>query len=121
MTNNQVDIGFEYIDVCRYNTCMDKIFKAMADVNRRKILTLLKNGETSVNELLKNFEITQATLSNHLSILKKAKLVESRVLGKQRIYRLNIEPLKIFTKNMIEFVGNLGEINFNEIEIRSRK
>ncbi|MDD3002962.1 MAG: metalloregulator ArsR/SmtB family transcription factor [Candidatus Shapirobacteria bacterium] len=100
---------------------MDKIFKAMADINRRRILTLLKNKEMSVNELLKNFDITQATLSNHLSILRKAKLVESRVLGKQRIYRLNIEPLKIFTRNIDKFVGNLGENIFSEIEIRTRK
>jgi len=100
---------------------MDKIFKAMSDVNRRKILTLLRNGEMSVNELLKNFEITQATLSNHLSILKKAKLVENRILGKQRIYRLNIEPLKIFTRNISQFVGNLGENIFSEIGIRTRK
>jgi len=100
---------------------MDKIFKAMSDVNRRKILTLLRNGEMSVNELLKNFEITQATLSNHLSILKKAKLVENRILGKQRIYRLNIELLKIFTRNISQFVGNLGENIFSEIGIRTRK
>lgn len=100
---------------------MDKIFKAMTDINRRKILTLLKDKEMSVNELLKNFEITQATLSNHLSILRKAKLVECRILGKQRIYRLNIEPLKIFTRNMSKFVGSLGESNFSEIGIRTRK
>ncbi|MFA7676290.1 MAG: metalloregulator ArsR/SmtB family transcription factor [Candidatus Shapirobacteria bacterium] len=88
---------------------MDKIFKAMADINRRKILTLLKNGEMSVNDLLKNFEITQATLSNHLSILKKAKLVESRVLGKQRIYKINIELLIFFAKNINQFVGKPEE------------
>ena len=111
---------FEYIDVYRYNTSMDKIFKAMADVNRRKILTLLKDKEMTVTELLKNFEITQATLSNHLSILRKAKLVENRVLGKQRIYRLNLELLKFFSKKINEFAGNLDETVFNEIEIRTR-
>ena len=100
---------------------MDKIFKAMADINRRKILTLLKNGELSVNELLKNFEITQATLSNHLSILRKAKLVESRVLGKQRIYRLNMELLRVFAKNIDKFVGNFEENFSDDMEIRLRK
>jgi DNA-binding transcriptional ArsR family regulator len=100
---------------------MDKIFKAMADANRRKILTLLKSGELSVNELLKNFEITQATLSNHLSILRKAKLVENKVLGKQRIYRLNIGPLETFTRNINNFTGYLGENNLSETEIRTRK
>lgn len=100
---------------------MDKIFKAMADINRRKILTLLKNGEMSVNELLKNFEITQATLSNHLSILRKAKLVENRILGKQRIYRLNVELFRTFAKNIDKFVGNSAENISNDIEIRLRK
>lgn len=100
---------------------MDKIFKAMSDINRRKILTLLKSGEMSVNELLKNFEITQATLSNHLSILRKAKLVENRILGKQRIYRLNIGLLETFTRNINKFTGYLGENNFSETEIRTRK
>jgi DNA-binding transcriptional ArsR family regulator len=100
---------------------MDKIFKAMADINRRKILTLLKNGDLSVNELLKNFEITQATLSNHLSILRKAKLVENRVFGKQRIYRLNVELLRVFAKNIDNFVGNFAENISDEIEIRPRK
>lgn len=111
---------FEYIDVCRYNTSMDKIFKAMADVNRRRILTLLKDKDMTVNELLENFEITQATLSNHLSILRKAKLVENRVFGKQRIYRLNIELLKFFSRNINQFVGTNGENTFNEMEIRTR-
>jgi hypothetical protein len=53
--------------------------------------------------------------------LRKAKLVESRILGKQRIYRFNIEPFKIFTRNILQFVGNLSENNFSEIEIRTRK
>jgi len=100
---------------------MDKIFKAMADVNRRKILTILKRGEMSVNELLENFEITQATLSNHLSILKKAKLVESRVLGKQRIYKINIELLIFFAKNINQFVGKTEEKFVEEIAVRLSK
>lgn len=99
---------------------MDKIFKAMADINRRKILTLLKNGEMSVNELLKNFEITQATLSNHLSVLKKASLVENRILGKQRIYRLNMEVLRVFAKNIDDFIGIFDKDVIGEMEIRTR-
>ncbi|HPT65989.1 MAG TPA: metalloregulator ArsR/SmtB family transcription factor [Candidatus Woesebacteria bacterium] len=100
---------------------MDKIFKAMADINRRKILTLLKSGEMSVNELLKNFEITQATLSSHLAILRKANLIENRIFGKQRIYRLNIELLRSFANNIDKFVGNFAENISNDMEIRSRK
>jgi DNA-binding transcriptional ArsR family regulator len=100
---------------------MDKIFKALADKNRRKIITLLKNTDLSVNQLLQNFEIGQATLSNHLSILKKAQLVNCKVLGKQRIYRLNKELLVAFAENMRRFVGRLDESFVEEIAIRNRK
>lgn len=97
---------------------MDKIFKALADTNRRKILTLLKDKELSVNDLLKNFEIGQATLSSHLSILRKAQLVDYKILGKQRIYRLNKELLIAFAENMRRFAGKLDESVIEEIAIR---
>lgn len=99
---------------------MDKIFKAMADRNRRKILTVLKENEMSVYEILKYFEITQATLSNHLSILRKANLVFCSVKGKQRIYRLNKEMLVAFSENMNKFVGNIQKSFVEDITIRSR-
>jgi DNA-binding transcriptional ArsR family regulator len=54
---------------------MDKIFKALSDKNRRKILALLKEKDRSVNEILQYFTITQASLSHHLDILKRAELV----------------------------------------------
>ena len=50
-------------------------FKALSDPIRREILTLLKNGRMSAGEISSNFEMTGATISYHLSILKKAELV----------------------------------------------
>lgn len=100
---------------------MDKIFKALADKNRRKILTLLKDKNLSVNELLANFEIGQATLSNHLSILKKANLVKNEIKGKQRIYRLNKDLLFAFTENMRRFVGKIDNTLVDVIAIRGQK
>lgn len=101
---------------------MDKIFKALADINRRRVITLLKDKEMSVNELLENFmNIGQSTLSNHLSILRKVKLVEFRILGKQRIYRLNKSLLIAFAENMRRFVGKMDESVVNDIEIRKLK
>lgn len=100
---------------------MDKIFKALADKNRRKILTLLKDGEKTVSELLTDFDIGQATLSNHLSILRKVQLVDFRVNGKLRIYRLNRELLVAFTENMSRFAGKTDKSFAEEIEIRSRR
>jgi len=100
---------------------MDKIFKALADKNRRKILTLLKDNELSVSELLVNFNIGQATLSNHLSILRKVNLVDCKINGKQRIYRLNKDLLFAFAENMRKFVGKIDNSFAEVIAIRGQK
>lgn len=67
---------------------MDKIYKALADNSRRRILKLLKDKDLSVSQILTDFSFTQATLSSHLAVLRKAGLVSVRVEGKRRIYRL---------------------------------
>jgi DNA-binding transcriptional ArsR family regulator len=100
---------------------MDKIFKALADKNRRKILTLLKDEEKTVTELLKDFDIGQATLSSHLSVLRKARLVDFRINGKLRIYRINRDLLVAFAENLRKFIGKMDESFVEEIEIRSRR
>lgn len=54
-------------------------FKALSDPVRREILTLLKGGRLSAGEIASHFDMTGATISYHLSILKKAELIyESR-------------------------------------------
>ena len=50
-------------------------FKALSDSVRREILQLLKNGSMSAGEIGEHFDMTGATISYHLSILKKAELV----------------------------------------------
>ena len=50
-------------------------FKALADPARRKILELLKSGKLSAGEIAGHFDMTQATVSYHLKILKKADLI----------------------------------------------
>ena len=55
-------------------------FKALADPARREILQLLKGGRMSAGEIGSHFDMTGATISYHLGILKKADLVwESKV------------------------------------------
>jgi DNA-binding transcriptional ArsR family regulator len=83
---------------------MDKIFKALADKNRRKIVTLLKDSDMGVNQMLPFLNIGQATLSSHLSILRKAKMVFFEVKGRQRVYKLNTEVVSAFIGRLNEFV-----------------
>ena len=98
---------------------MDKIFKALADINRRKILTILKNGDMSVNDILKYLDVTQATLSSHLAILRKAGLVEFRINGRERLYKLNVEILNKFVSELEKFIGLEKSKNIEEIKLRN--
>lgn len=75
---------------------MDLIYKALAEVNRRKIIFWLQNGKMRVSEIVEKLDLTQATVSNHLAILRKAKIVECEVKGKERIYKLNTETVNDF-------------------------
>lgn len=79
---------------------MDKMYKALAEVNRRKIVFWLGLGDLNVGEIVKKLSLTQATISNHLSILRKAGLVDFRIKGKERIYKLNLERAEQFVKEL---------------------
>lgn len=54
---------------------LKETFKALSDPIRRDILILLKKGKLSAGEICENFNLTGATISYHLSILKKSKLI----------------------------------------------
>lgn len=54
---------------------LKETFKALSDPIRREILTLLKKDKLSVGEIIENFNLTGATISYHLSILKKSGLI----------------------------------------------
>jgi ArsR family transcriptional regulator, arsenate/arsenite/antimonite-responsive transcriptional repressor len=99
---------------------MDKVFKSLADINRRKILTILKDKDLTVNEILPFLGIKQATLSSHLAILRKAGLVEFKISGKQRIYKLNRETLISFVKKINGFVEFEKIGTENEIIVRRK-
>jgi len=98
---------------------VDKIFKALADRNRRLIITLLrKNQSMNVTKMLENFNIGQSTLSNHLAILRKAKLVTCEIKGKQRIYRMETNVFNAFIEELNRFSGGVSVVNDQEIIIR---
>ena len=69
---------------------LQKTFKALSDPTRREILNLLKNGKMSAGEIADKFDMTQATISHHLSILKKADLITEEKQWKHIYYELNI-------------------------------
>jgi DNA-binding transcriptional ArsR family regulator len=69
-------------------------FNAVAEPRRRQILDVLAGGERPVNDLVKLIGLAQPQVSKHLRVLREVGLVEVRGEGRQRIYRLNGQPLK---------------------------
>lgn len=66
-----------------------KIFKALSDHNRLKIIDILSYGEKCAYQLLNYFDFKQPTLSHHMKILVECGLVEARKEGTWSHYRLN--------------------------------
>ncbi|MEE1076339.1 MAG: autorepressor SdpR family transcription factor [Acutalibacteraceae bacterium] len=87
---------------------MADVWKALADPTRRKILELLKKRDMNAGEIAEEFNMTKPSISNHLSILKQAELVEADKQGQNVIYSLKTSVLEdIMT--MISNLTNRGE------------
>ena len=81
-------------------------FKALSDPARRGILLLLKNGKMSAGEIASNFDMVGATVSYHLSVLKKADLVFETKQKNFVFYELNTS---VFEEIMLWFAQFKGE------------
>jgi len=84
-----------------------RTFAALSDPNRQKILASLKKSELPVSEIAKNLDITMATLSHHLDILRRAGLVSSRRVGRQIFYELNLSV----AEELMEGLAKMFKIN----------
>ena len=69
-------------------------FNAVAEPRRRQILDVLASGELPVNDLVQRLGVAQPQVSKHLRVLREVGLVDVREEGRQRMYRLNGEPLR---------------------------
>ena len=73
---------------------MQITLRALADPIRREILNLLKNGRLSAGEITDHFDVTAASISRHLSVLKEADLIRDERQGKFIYYELNASVLE---------------------------
>jgi DNA-binding transcriptional ArsR family regulator len=69
------------------------VFAVVAEPRRRQILDQLRQGPSSVNELVSLLDCPQPTVSKHLKVLRLSGLVTSRTSAQQRIYSLNAASL----------------------------
>lgn len=73
---------------------LQNTLRALADPIRREILNLLKSGRMSAGEIGDHFDVTGASISRHLSVLKEADLIRDTREGKFIYYDLNASVLE---------------------------
>ncbi|GMA65147.1 autorepressor SdpR family transcription factor [Alicyclobacillus fastidiosus] len=91
----------------------ERVFKAMSDATRRKIIELLKEGPKTAGEIANHFSHAQPTISRHLNVLKNANLVVDQREGTFIIYRLNTTILHEWLAWLMEHFGG-GESDEKE-------
>jgi DNA-binding transcriptional ArsR family regulator len=73
---------------------METALKALAEPNRRRILTLVRDEELTAGEIASHFEVSRPAVSQHLTVLKEAGLVHERRNGTRRLYSVRTEGFK---------------------------
>ena len=82
---------------------LQNTLKALSDPIRREILNLLKSGRLSAGEICDHFDVTGASISRHLSVLKEADLIRDTREGKFIYYDLNasvLEEILLWVKDL---------------------
>ena len=85
-------------------------FKALSDPVRRDILEMLKKGRMSAGDIGSNFDMTGATISYHLNILKKAELVRESKEKNFVFYELNasvVEEVMLWLAGLKEITEDM--------------
>lgn len=87
------------------------LFKAIAHPSRVQILEYLSTGERCVCEIIDELGLEQSNVSQHLAVLRRENLIDSRKQGLKVMYRIkHVEILALLQKAQ-EIIGN--ELNYN--------
>jgi DNA-binding transcriptional ArsR family regulator len=73
----------------------DKVFHALSNPTRRKVLERLSVGPATVSELAAPFDMQLPSFVQHLSVLERSRLVQSKKHGRVRTYEIAPERLKV--------------------------
>ncbi|HET9640164.1 MAG TPA: autorepressor SdpR family transcription factor [Allosphingosinicella sp.] len=73
---------------------MSKVFKALADPTRRRVLQLLRQRPMTAGELSEHFAVSKPTMSAHFAVLREADLIDAAKQGTTITYRLKLSVLE---------------------------
>ncbi|MBM3181493.1 MAG: winged helix-turn-helix transcriptional regulator [Chloroflexi bacterium] len=91
------------------------VFQAIADPNRRAILSLLARQRLTLNGVAENFRISRPAVSRHIKILKECGLVVVIPQGRERYCEVRMDRLNEVT-DWVEQYRQLWEQRFNRLD-----
>jgi DNA-binding transcriptional ArsR family regulator len=94
---------------------MEKVFSALADGNRRRIIELLSENNSTLLELSENFSISFQALGKHIKILEDAEIVRKVKKGKYRELSLNQNSFKQALE-WISYYSNFWNESFDQLD-----
>ena len=100
---------------------METALKAIAEPSRRRILMLVRDEELAAGEIASHFEISRPAVSQHLTVLREAGLVDERRNGTRRLYRARPEGLAELKRFLDGFWDDRLEALKREAEREERK
>jgi ArsR family transcriptional regulator, arsenate/arsenite/antimonite-responsive transcriptional repressor len=74
---------------CSHEECMELLAALTDDTRQRIIVLFYKNKELCVTDIAGNFDLSRPTISHHLNLMKRAKLLNTRKEGKEIYYSFN--------------------------------
>lgn len=89
---------------------MNKLFKALNDPTRRRILDMLKEKDLTAGEIADAFNISKPSISHHLDLLKQAELISATREGQFLRYSLDTTVLE----DALQWLMNLVEQQNND-------
>jgi DNA-binding transcriptional ArsR family regulator len=95
---------------------------ALADPTRRQIVEMLSRGERAAGDIVDEFAISAPAISQHLKVLREAKLVQVRVEAQRRIYAINpagLDDIETWLKQVRLFWK--GRLDVLEQELRGTR
>jgi DNA-binding transcriptional ArsR family regulator len=97
-------------------------FTALADPTRRQIVEMLAAGERTAGDIARQFDVSAPAISQHLKVLRQARLVRVRAEAQRRIYMLDAEgigEIDAWLRDIRRFWS--GRLDALERELRNSK
>jgi DNA-binding transcriptional ArsR family regulator len=90
-------------------------FEALADPTRRRIVEMLARGAFSAGDITQRFPVSRSAVSQHLKILREARLVSVRAEGQMRIYELDPSGL-VELEDWLDRIGPVWQKRLDALE-----